>query len=70
METITLLEKYNYDEFTPEKYQPWMRFDESPSIGTQALDFPLWKLKDQSEISLSAIISANKFTVVEFGSFT
>jgi hypothetical protein len=28
-----LLNRYNYDEFIPEKFEPWMRFDESPFLG-------------------------------------
>jgi len=65
-----LLKLYNYDEFSEEKYSPWMNWDKSPAIGQSAPDFPLWDSADQSETSLSAIWSANKFTVVEFGSFT
>lgn len=64
-----LLIAYNYDEFVPEKFRPWMRFDESPALGTTAPDFPLWQL-DGIETSLSATWSANLYTVVEFGSFT
>ena len=64
-----LLEKYNYDEFVREKFMPWMRFDESPTLGEKAPDFPLWSL-DGEESSLSAIWKSYDFTVVEFGSFT
>jgi len=28
-----LLRRYNYDEFVPDKFMPWMRFDESPMLG-------------------------------------
>lgn len=64
-----LLTRYNFDEFVPAKFEPWMRFDESPSLGSKGPDFPLWTL-DGAETSLSAIWSANSYTVVEFGSFT
>ena len=39
-----LLERYNYDEFVPDKFMPWMRFAESPELGVAAPDFPLWYL--------------------------
>ena len=64
-----LLEKYNYDEFVPAKFMPWMRFDQSPKVGEKAPDFPLWQL-DETETSLSEVWSSHLFTVVEFGSFT
>ena len=69
MSDAELLATYNYDEFVPHKFRPWMRFDESPHLGTIAPDFPLWDL-DEKESSLSAIWSENIYTVVEFGSFT
>lgn len=69
--TVTdLLTRYNYDEFVPEKFGQWMGFDSSPLIGNKLTDFPLWRMEDQSETSLNTIVSANRFTVVEFGSFT
>ncbi len=64
-----LISHYNYDEFTHEKYSPWMRFDESPSIMSEAPDFPLWQPNGE-EISLSAIWKEQRFLIVEFGSFT
>ncbi len=64
-----LEQRYNYDEFVPAKFEPWMRFDESPELGTPAPDFPLWHL-DGSKTRLSAVWSENDYTVVEFGSFT
>ncbi len=64
-----LLERYNYDEFIPAKFEPWMRFVKSPALGTPAPDFPLWNL-EQQETSLSAVWKDNLYTVVEFGSFT
>ena len=70
MSDQALLEKYNYDEFVPEKFMPWMRFDESPPIGEPAPDFPLWGADTREETSLSAIWSSNLYTIVEFGSFT
>ena len=60
---------YNYDEFVRAKFEPWMRFDESPPLGAPAPDFPLWTLEGE-ETSLSAIWSQHTYTVVEFGSFT
>lgn len=65
-----MIENYNYDEFVPDKFMPLMRFDESPAIGTKAPDFPLWYTDDRSKTTLSAILGENKFTIVEFGSFT
>lgn len=34
----------NYDEFTPQKFSAWMRFESSPQLGTKGPDFPLWEL--------------------------
>ncbi len=65
-----LLRRYNYDSFTPENFEPWMRFDRSPPLGLNAPDFPLWRLDDRAETTLSAIWGAHRYTVVEFGSFT
>ena len=64
-----LLSRYNYDEFVPAKFEPWMRFAFSPPLGGPAQDFPLWHL-DGRETSLAAIWSHHTYTVVEFGSFT
>jgi hypothetical protein len=64
-----LLERYNYDEFVPAKFGPWMRFDESPPLGEPAPDFPLWTLEEQ-RTSLSTVWKSNLYTVVECGSFT
>jgi hypothetical protein len=64
-----LIEKYNFDEFTPAKVGPWMRFAESPKLGEPAADFPLWELDGQNT-RLRTIWEVNLFTVVEFGSFT
>ncbi len=68
-EPADLIRRYNYDAFVPEKFMPWMRFDESPPLGQKAPDFPLWTL-DGQEVRLSAIWSQHVYTVVEFGSFT
>ncbi len=65
-----LATRYNYDEFTAEKVFPWMAFDDSPPVGRQAPDFPLWQLEDQGETSLSEIWKRHSFTLLEFGSFT
>lgn len=64
-----LISRYNYDEFIPNKFEPWMNFGSSPELGRQAPDFPLWDL-DQTETTLFHIISQNQYTIVEFGSFT
>ena len=69
MKNQELLERYNYDSFVPEKFNQWMRFHESPPAGTTGPDFPLWDM-NQQETSLSKILSASLYTIVEFGSFT
>jgi hypothetical protein len=66
---INLLSRYNYDEFVPEKFEPWLNFDASPPLGYPAPDFPLWNL-DKSVSRLSEIWSVHTYTIVEFGSFT
>ncbi len=67
--TDDLVAAYNYDEFTPEKVEPWLNFHASPSLGEVAPDFPLWDL-DGEETRLSALWSQHRLLVVEFGSFT
>ena len=69
MSAQSLIEGYNYDEFVPEKFEPGMKFEESPPLGTPAPDFPLWN-PDGRETRLSAVWSTHTYTVVEFGSFT
>ncbi len=69
MNDMDLVSRYNYDEFTLAKALPWLNFESSPSLGEKAPDFPLWRM-DQTETSLSQVWSNNKYTVVEFGSFT
>ena len=64
-----LLEQYNYDEFVPEKFEPWLNFEASPPLGQAGLDFPLWTL-DKIETRLSDIWSQYTYTIIEFGSFT
>lgn len=64
-----LIVRYNYDEFIPAKFEPWMNFNASPVLGELAPDYPLWDL-EQKETSLRQIISQNPYTIVEFGSFT
>lgn len=66
---LDIIERYNYDEFTPEKVFPWLNFENSPEVGQKAPDFALWQL-DGRETTLSTIWSGNLYTVVEFGSFT
>lgn len=70
MDEQELLTRYNYDEFVPAKFEPWLNFESSPPLGQPAPDFPLWRMDDQRETSLSAIVAAHRYTVVEFGSFT
>jgi hypothetical protein len=64
-----LITRYNYDAFIPAKFEPWMRFDDSPPLGQPAPDFPLTRL-DGTVTRLSEVWSAHIYTVVEFGSFT
>lgn len=64
-----LLERYNYDEFAPAKFEPWMNFAGSPPLGQLAPDFPLWPL-DGGETRLHELWSRHAYSVVEFGSFT
>ena len=64
-----LIARYNYDEFVPAKFEPWLNFDASPPLGAPAPDFPLWRL-DGGAARLSDAWSQNLYTVVEFGSFT
>jgi hypothetical protein len=65
-----LITRYNYDEFVPEKFSRWLNFENSPSLGQRGPDFPLWKLENRSETSLSAILATSVYTIVEFGSLT
>lgn len=65
-----LISRYNYDEFVPAKFEPWMKFEASPLLGQPAPDFPLWRLEDREEILLSSVLASYTYTVVEFGSFT
>lgn len=69
MASEDLIKRYNYDEFTPEKFLPWLNFEASPPLGQPAPDFPLWHL-DGAETRLSEIWSRHTYTIVEFGSFT
>jgi hypothetical protein len=64
-----LLARYNYDSFVHEKFEQWMRFDESPPLGEVVPDFPLWDL-DGKQASLHEVFSQHAYTIVEFGSFT
>ena len=69
MTPADLIKAYNYEIFSEENVAPWMNFAGSPPVGETAPDFPLWQL-DGAETSLRQIVTANRFTVVEFGSFT
>ena len=69
MTAADLITRYNYDAFVPDKFMPWMRFEESPPVGQKAPSFPLWRL-DETATSLEELWSSHLYTVVEFGSFT
>ena len=69
MSHLDLFTRYDYDEFVPSEFEPWMRFDDSPRLGEPASDFPMWDL-DGNPTRLSALWSRNLYTIVEFGSFT
>ncbi|RME88564.1 MAG: hypothetical protein D6770_06710 [Anaerolineae bacterium] len=64
-----LLSRYNYDSFVPEKFGPWLNFENSPPLGEPAPDFPLWTL-DGEETRLSTVWKDHLYTIIEFGSFT
>lgn len=75
-----LAARYNYDSFVPGKFDQFMTFDESPTLGEPAPDAALWCLEDSrledgrnenhGQTALSEIRKQHDFTVVEFGSFT
>lgn len=65
-----LLARYNYPEFSPRYFEPWMRFDVSPSAGEIGADFPLWCAETGTETTLAEQWSQQRYTVIEFGSFT
>lgn len=69
MSLTDLTAAYNYAEFTEANVNPLMNFAGSPPLGETAPDFPLWQL-DGTQTNLSIILAENRFTVVEFGSFT
>ena len=69
MQDQDLIERYNYDSFTREKFGPWMRFDESPELGKPATDHPLWQI-DGTETTLKEAWRQHKYLIVEFGSLT
>ena len=64
-----LLTRYNYDEFVPDKFEPWMNYHNSPELGARTSNFSLWTL-DGDETTLFQILKENLYTIVEFGSFT
>ena len=64
-----LTEDYNHDVFVQEKFEHWMRFDESPPLGQPAPDFPLTTL-DGEVIRLKKLWSKAAYTILEFGSLT
>ena len=65
-----LVVRYNYDEFAAPKFEPWMRFAESPALLTTAPDHPLTVLSSGTVTTLPELCRDHAFTVVEFGSFT
>jgi len=65
----SMIEAYNYEVFHRRNFEPIMKWDESPAVGSNAPDFPLWHL-DKTETSLSSLWGEHKFLIVEFGSFT
>ena len=65
-----LLVRYNYPDFTPKYFEPWMRFSESPPPGEAGPDFPLWCAENGSKSTLAKLWARQRYTVVEFGSFT
>jgi hypothetical protein len=69
MTEADLIARYNYDEFVPHKFEPWLNFEASPLLGRPAPDFPLWQL-DGTATRLSEVWSSHPYTIVEFGSFT
>lgn len=79
-EHADLRQRYNYDAFVPAKFEPWMQFDFSPSLGVRGPDFPLWQLDAEGEtagaetmdaaVRLHNVLAQHTYTVVEFGSFT
>jgi hypothetical protein len=69
MAETNLTTAYNYAVFSEENVMPWLNFGGSPPLGEAAPDFSLWNL-DGTETSLSLILAENRFTAVEFGSFT
>lgn len=66
---LELVRRYNYDEFVPDKFGPWLNFDASPPLGQPAPDFPLWDLEGRP-VRLSEVWRDHRYTIVEFGSFT
>jgi hypothetical protein len=66
---MNMNDHYNYDEFIPEKFERWMRFESSPPLGRKSDNFELWDLAGNLT-NLMDVLSQSLFTVVEFGSFT
>lgn len=62
--------EYNYEKFIVPDVEEMLNFENSPPTGSTAPDFPLWKLEDRAETSLSEWWSKYTYLVVEFGSFT
>lgn len=66
---MNMNDHYNYDEFIPEKFERWMRFESSPPLGQKINNFELWNLEGKPT-NLVDVLDQSLFTVVEFGSFT
>ena len=64
-----LITEYNYDAFIQEKFERWMRFDESPPLGRRGPDFELTTL-DGERVRLAKLCNKKAYTIVEFGSLT
>ena len=66
---MSIIEKYNYDSFVPEKFERWLRFHESPAVGIPLPNFTLTDLNGD-EVELRELWRAQAYTIMEFGSFT
>jgi hypothetical protein len=63
-------ELYNYDEFTPGKFDRCWRYADSPALGRPVPDYPLWHLDREAPTTLHAELARRRITVVEFGSYS
>jgi hypothetical protein len=65
-----LAKEYNFDAFTPGKFNRFWNFPNTPGLGQPGLDFPLWDLANDRETSLHGELQQHRLTVVEFGSLS